>query len=425
MDQHIPRSNILLDTTNQPVLRPSKRPSAGVKVQNQKVQFSHPEHHQQPLHRRLENTHAVEDELSPPLPPTITTPDSTAVLNRMQVIFKEMQGLMSAWESLQGRNTADAQGSQAADVEALWNEMKACKRQIEGSNVVTTIQSAEPHHQFSHHPRQQLGKPQVSNMYRHPHQLHQYHEPTPMIHHEHQYEPTPHTLRVEQQKSRPSRAGSQCAPPLDRDCIVAVVEFKRQRLKRFACVEFVEPGQYVYVDGDRGQDCGFVIYCSVRYSDKSIGRTESIDNLEIDLSRIPAENGIVRDIASERDVELLHGEIATSEQEALKRCREVVSSMNLPMQVVDCEYQFDRKKISFYFESDFSVDFRKLNTQLFRIFGVRIWLENQNNKVKNVVPEGALSQSDKVGFLTAGVRLPDCRVTGYEENRDHSMQYRK
>ncbi|EPY18119.1 hypothetical protein STCU_10185 [Strigomonas culicis] len=76
------------------------------------------------------------------------------------------------------------------------------------------------------------------------------------------------------------------------------------------------------------------------------------------------------------------------------------------MDVVDCEYQFDGNKISFYFEADHTIDFRALTTQLFRIFNARIWLENVNNSVKNTVPKGAISRNDKVSFEEVGLRIP-------------------
>ena len=170
----------------------------------------------------------------------------------------------------------------------------------------------------------------------------------------------------------------------DRNCTVAVVEFKRGRMKRYLCSEFVEPAQYVIVDGDRGQDCGLVVCCCVRDADGAVVRDEVMDGVTIDVETIRVERGLVRGIASDEDVCLLHNEIATKEQEALQTCRELVEHMNLPMTVVDCEFQFDRKKISFYFESERPVDFRDLNMELYRIFGVRIWLENQNQQVKHV-----------------------------------------
>lgn len=80
--------------------------------------------------------------------------------------------------------------------------------------------------------------------------------------------------------------------------------------------------------------------------------------------------------------------------------------MNLNMEIVDCEFQFDRKKVTFYFDSQESIDFRELTKDLFRVFGSRIWLENINSKVKNVVPEGALSHADKVMYAERGLRAP-------------------
>ena len=181
-----------------------------------------------------------------------------------------------------------------------------------------------------------------------------------------------------------AQAGKFHRQSFDRNCTVAVVEFKRGRMKRYLCSEFVEPAQYVIVDGDRGQDCGLVVCCCVRDADGAIVRDEVMDGVTIDVDTIRVERGLVRGIASDEDVCLLHNEIASKEQEALHTCRELVEQMNLQMTVVDCEFQFDRKKISFYFESERPVDFRDLNMELYRIFGVRIWLENQNQQVKHV-----------------------------------------
>ncbi|CUF62029.1 Hypothetical protein, putative [Bodo saltans] len=198
------------------------------------------------------------------------------------------------------------------------------------------------------------------------------------------------------------------APPMEQSepKIVVLVEFKRQRMKKYESHMFVAPGQYVVVEGDRGLDCGFVIHCCVREVDGTYSKQESIDNVQVDVSRIKSESGKVLRLARDDDVKLLHGEIASSELMALKTCRDMAARMNLTMEIVDCEYQFDRKKISFYFEAPHSVDFRELNTELFRVFGVRIWLENLNSKVKNVVPEGALSHADKLQYTKNGLRPP-------------------
>ncbi|WRT68364.1 uncharacterized protein IL334_005340 [Kwoniella shivajii] len=62
------------------------------------------------------------------------------------------------------------------------------------------------------------------------------------------------------------------------------------------------------------------------------------------------------------------------EYEALMICREKVIERGLPMQIVDAEYQWDRRKLTFYFKADKRVDFRDLTKENFRIFKSRIWM---------------------------------------------------
>ena len=191
------------------------------------------------------------------------------------------------------------------------------------------------------------------------------------------------------------------------ECVLTLVEFKRARLKKFVALEFIQPGQYVIVEGDRGLDCGLVVLCCFKHHDGTVTNVSALQDYKTnEVLRFKTEIGRVQRVATKDDVDLLHGEIASIERQALQTCREVSARMNLPMEIIDCEYQFDKKKVSFYFEAPVSVDFRELNTELFRLFGVRIWLENVNAKVKNVVPEGALSYADKANFTKNGLRPP-------------------
>jgi cell fate regulator YaaT (PSP1 superfamily) len=43
---------------------------------------------------------------------------------------------------------------------------------------------------------------------------------------------------------------------------------------------------------------------------------------------------------------------ATDEWAALEKCRQKIDEHQLPMNVLDAEYQFDREKLSFFFEAD-------------------------------------------------------------------------
>lgn len=54
------------------------------------------------------------------------------------------------------------------------------------------------------------------------------------------------------------------------------------------------------------------------------------------------------------------------EAKALQLCQSKVRAKKLPMEVVDAEYQWDRRKLTFYFIAEKRIDFRELVRELFR-----------------------------------------------------------
>ncbi|KZO99670.1 PSP1-domain-containing protein [Calocera viscosa TUFC12733] len=62
------------------------------------------------------------------------------------------------------------------------------------------------------------------------------------------------------------------------------------------------------------------------------------------------------------------------EAKALQLCQNKVRQKRLPMQVVDAEFQWDRRKLTFYFTADKRIDFRELVRELFRLYKTRIWM---------------------------------------------------
>ncbi|KAJ7227659.1 PSP1 C-terminal conserved region-domain-containing protein [Mycena rebaudengoi] len=54
------------------------------------------------------------------------------------------------------------------------------------------------------------------------------------------------------------------------------------------------------------------------------------------------------------------------EMKALALCQTKVRAKKLPMEVVDAEYQWDRRKLTFYFVAEKRIDFRELVRELFR-----------------------------------------------------------
>jgi len=178
----------------------------------------------------------------------------------------------------------------------------------------------------------------------------------------------------------------------------AIVEFKRKRIRKYECPVYISTGQYVVVDGDRGQDCGLVVHVS-RFARDGTVQVQDMDGTELTAyQKVKTEHGRVQRVAEAAEVDALHTSIAEMEQHALNTCRQRCVDLGLNIDVVDCEYQFDGKKISFFFDSDKSVDFRDLVKDLYRVFNARIWMENINTRVKNQVPAGAMSHQQKAAL---------------------------
>lgn len=359
----------------------------------------------------------------PPPPPQQATPEN---YNKMTEIMSQMQNLMSQWVQLSA-NGAPAQDMKrmmdqvhmlqraGAEVSGTTEEMipfagNAAHNNNNNSNAAGNFSaprparrptaSAAPNDDGLMMPRPSSGLPHHNQA---PHSHHHNHGSN----HSSGFRRGGYPSQGGPNAQRSHGTPSYLTPSNPHEPqIIALVEFKRQRMKKFECDLFISPGHYVVVEGDRGLDCGFVIHCCIRQPDGSITRQESIDNAQFEINRIKSEPGRVVRLASKEEVDLLHGDIASEERVALKSCREIAARLGLNMEIVDCEYQFDRKKVSFYFEAPHSIDFRELNTELFRMFGVRIWLENLNSKVKNVVPEGALSHADKMQYVKNGLRAP-------------------
>jgi hypothetical protein len=51
------------------------------------------------------------------------------------------------------------------------------------------------------------------------------------------------------------------------------------------------------------------------------------------------------------------------------------------MGVLDAEYQYDRHKLTFYFEADRRIDFREMVSELFSQYKTRIWMQQVDTSV--------------------------------------------
>ena len=81
----------------------------------------------------------------------------------------------------------------------------------------------------------------------------------------------------------------------------------------------------------------------------------------------------VRRMASEKELEKYY-DICAKEKDAFFKCKELIAARSIEMNLVDCEYSFDLKKLTFYFTADGRVDFRELVKDLAYTFRTRIEL---------------------------------------------------
>lgn len=141
-----------------------------------------------------------------------------------------------------------------------------------------------------------------------------------------------------------------------------IVQFKNRKLK-YASGFSLHPGEYVIVGGDRGEDIGMVVdVLDVR---EARGRGQGYkEGPGKALRKALAEE--VHLLEEQREAE----EVAIAWAKSATR-----KHMLLDMVIVDAEYQFDRRKLTFYYESPNRPDFRHLVRELYQRFHARIWME--------------------------------------------------
>ena len=122
----------------------------------------------------------------------------------------------------------------------------------------------------------------------------------------------------------------------------------------------------VIVEADRGEDLGRV-HSVGEFAQK---RNKGVPHGTGDA--LPSKRA--RRIASGDDVRR-HDELRAQDEEARRKAMERVRANALVMKVSDAEWQWDRKKLTFYFTAEKRVDFRTLVRELAATFRTRIELK--------------------------------------------------
>ncbi|CAL1696750.1 unnamed protein product [Somion occarium] len=168
-----------------------------------------------------------------------------------------------------------------------------------------------------------------------------------------------------------------------------IVEFKAGRTDLFYCTDLAQDirvGDLVIVEADRGKDLGKVVNDTITLAEvEAFQKQQKLMNVADGgvgpSSPTSAGPGGVKDInpkmiygkASPQDIQGFTTKLQ-DEAKALELCRSKVRQRKLPMEVIDAEYQWDRRKLTFYFVAEKRIDFRELVRELFRLYKTRIWM---------------------------------------------------
>lgn len=188
-------------------------------------------------------------------------------------------------------------------------------------------------------------------------------------------------------------------------CPLYIVEFKAGRTDLFYTTDSsqnIQIGDLVVVEADRGKDLGTVVNDTI-----TLGEVEAFQKQQAERNAamggggpgggggslgpdgqpvsptVPGAtlSGGKKDIhpkmiygkAGPQDTQTLAIK-QQDEAKALQLCQSKVRAKKLPMEVIDAEYQWDRRKLTFYFVAEKRIDFRELVRELFRLYKTRIWM---------------------------------------------------
>ncbi|KAI8074551.1 PSP1 C-terminal conserved region-domain-containing protein [Gongronella butleri] len=192
-----------------------------------------------------------------------------------------------------------------------------------------------------------------------------------------------------------------------KDAVFAVVRFKSNRTDLFYCAHasvVVKVNDWVMVEGDRGHDLGRVIADHVNpiqhhlQQQQQQQQQQTSPNASQQKQQQPTSSSSSSSLSSssdQQDVEQVRQQLrvkrlfrvarpeelallASKEQDeikALATCQYKVQQRKLSIRVVNAEYQWDRRKLTFYFLADRRVDFRELVRELFKLYKTRIWMQ--------------------------------------------------
>ncbi|MGI8496536.1 MAG: PSP1 domain-containing protein [Gemmatimonadaceae bacterium] len=165
----------------------------------------------------------------------------------------------------------------------------------------------------------------------------------------------------------------------------------------------------VIVEADRGEDLGRVHALGDRAATRCLGCAHGTG------SEAPSRK-VLRPATGEDDRRA--AELKDQDEEARRKAKERVSAHGLVMKISDAEWQWDRRKLTFYFTAERRVDFRGLVRDLAQAFRTRI-------ELKQIGVRDEAKRLDGIGrcgrrYCSAGW-LPDLRPVNLQVAKDQRL----
>ena len=150
--------------------------------------------------------------------------------------------------------------------------------------------------------------------------------------------------------------------------VLVEVAFKgnRREFFRWDSADIPARSTAVIVDVDRGEDLGHVHSIGPEAEQRSAKVPHGLFGV--------APTRPVKRIANADDLRR-HAELRSGDDDARRKATERVKANALVMKMTDAEWQWDRKKLTFYFTAEKRVDFRTLVRELASLFRTRIELK--------------------------------------------------
>jgi cell fate regulator YaaT (PSP1 superfamily) len=193
-----------------------------------------------------------------------------------------------------------------------------------------------------------------------------------------------------------------------------IVEFKAGRTDLYYSDQpdlHIGRGDLVIVEADRGQDLGRVVNDTISLEEvkafqvqrrmelaqltggkKFVRASGPLAGLEVGMGLSSSESNadgpspaVLRAMTKEIMPKRIFGKAGPADQQllvaklhdeaqALALCQATAKQHKLPMEIVDVEYQWDRARLTIFFQADRRVDHRNYVRELFRRFKCRLWL---------------------------------------------------